>query len=75
MSLQSLECSDLQLSARLFSQLADAHVGIAGTCEHGSSEQTRNMWSAEANVERSYDGKKLHHALLPCPELPCNVLK
>ena len=54
---QALEGRDLHLTATLFSQLAEAYVGIAGTCELDSSEQTQNLQTAEGYVERSHEGK------------------
>ena len=65
---QALEGADLEVTARLFSQLAEAHVGIAGTCEHGSSEQTRNMRAAETNVERGYEGEDKVLSRQPCSQ-------
>ena len=58
--LQALEIRDLEVSAQLFSHLAESHVGIAGTSALGSNEQSRNIRTAEMNVERSYEGALFH---------------
>ena len=55
---QALENRDVQLTAQLFTHLGEAYVGISGhCCSHGSSEQARNMRTAETYVECSHEGK------------------
>jgi hypothetical protein len=70
---QALENRDLEVSAQLFSHLAESHVGISGTSASGSNEQSRNIRTAEMNVERSYEGKLLTPCVQNLP-LPSFIL-
>lgn len=54
---QALENRDLQVCAELFLHLTESYVGIASSCPMDSSERVRNLRTAEANAERSYEGK------------------
>jgi hypothetical protein len=57
MTVQALEGRNTFVVARLFSQLAEATIGVAGhECEHGSGEQKKCMRAAEGYLERGYEG-------------------
>ncbi|KAK3683200.1 APC5 protein [Vermiconidia calcicola] len=75
----AIEAGDLSIIARLFSHLAEAHVGIAGyQCEHGSAEQTRNLRTAEAYVDRSFEASgKLgdHPSMQDCLVMKARLAK
>ncbi|KAG5929562.1 hypothetical protein E4U42_005486 [Claviceps africana] len=52
---RSLECESSALSARLYSFLADAHMGLAGEMRSGSSKRAEHMTRALSAVQKSFD--------------------
>ncbi|OAA60137.1 Tetratricopeptide-like helical [Cordyceps fumosorosea ARSEF 2679] len=52
---RSLECEAPALTARLYSYLADANMGMAGRMEAKSSKRSEYMTRALAAVQRSFD--------------------
>lgn len=52
---QALECEDCNLSANLFSLLADAHVGMAGQAKAEMSQRKEQLMKALDNIGRSFD--------------------
>ena len=52
---QILETHNLPLTAALYTTLADAHVGLAGTLSEDPAQQNSNMASAAVHLERAYD--------------------
>lgn len=52
-----MEVGDLRLSAQLFVNLGEAHVGIAGHVSAPQSEvQASNMSTALSHIQRGYEG-------------------
>ncbi|KAG6167874.1 hypothetical protein E4U22_004589 [Claviceps purpurea] len=52
---RSLECESSTLSARLYSFLADAYMGLAGTTMPQSSKRVEHMTRALSAVQKSFD--------------------
>ncbi|KAK4693972.1 anaphase-promoting complex subunit 5, partial [Lecanoromycetidae sp. Uapishka_2] len=52
---QVLECEDCNLSAQIFSLLADAHMGLAGESKPETQHRKEQMTKALDNIDRSFD--------------------
>ena len=52
---QTLETEDCELTARTFSYLADAYMGLAGEAKAGSSKRREQMNKALESLERGFD--------------------
>ena len=52
---QTLECEDCNLSAHMFSLLADAHVGMAGEAKAETMPRKEQLTKALDNIGRSFD--------------------
>ena len=52
---QTLECEDCNLSAQMFSLLADAHVGLAGQAKAETMPRKEQLTKALDNIGRSFD--------------------
>ena len=52
---QTLECEDCNLSAEMFSLLADAHMGIAGLAKAETLLRKEQLTKALDNIDRSFD--------------------
>lgn len=51
---RALECEDCALSAQLFSNLVDAHMGMAGQAESDSLQRTTNLMKARDFIDRAF---------------------
>ena len=52
---QTLECEDCNLSAQMFSLLADAHMGMAGQANAETLPRKEQLTKALDNIGRSFD--------------------
>lgn len=52
---QTLECEDCNLSAQMFSLLADAHMGMAGQAKAQTLPRKEQLTKALDNIGRSFD--------------------
>ena len=52
---QVLECEDCDLTAQIFSLLADAHVGMAGQVAADTLQRKEQLTKALENVDRAFD--------------------
>lgn len=52
---QVLECEDCNLSARIFSLLADAHMGMAGEAKTETQQRKEQLTKALDNIDMSFD--------------------
>ncbi|KAL8818783.1 MAG: hypothetical protein Q9223_002662 [Gallowayella weberi] len=52
---QALECEDCELTAYLFSCLADGHMGMAGQSKEGTLQRKEKLTKAMASLDRAFE--------------------